>query len=85
MTIIYRDEIGVVCQEIENNEDCSVSFLEGKAYFTSNGTDFRIEVSSIIKITRGCRKSKDFATAPLCIVIASLGLDSKVVIVWYFI
>ena len=53
MTIIYRDEIGVVCQEIENNEDCSVSFLEGKAYFTSNGTDYRIEVSSIIKITSG--------------------------------
>ena len=51
MTIIYRDEIGLVCQEIENDEDCSVSFLDGKAYFTSNGTDFRIEVSSIIKIT----------------------------------
>lgn len=53
MTIIYHDEIGVVCQEIENNEDCSVSFLEGKAYFTSNGKDFKIEVSSIIKIASG--------------------------------
>ena len=49
MTIVYRDEMGVVCQEIEDDNDCSVSFLEGKAYFTSNGTDFRIEVSSIIK------------------------------------
>ena len=53
MTIIYRDEIGLVCQEIENDEDCSVSFLDGKAYFTSNKKDFKIEVSSIIKITSG--------------------------------
>ena len=53
MTIIYRDEIGVVCQEIENDDDCSVSFLDGKAYFTSNGTDFKIEVSSIIRIRSG--------------------------------
>lgn len=53
MTIIYRDEIGVVCQEIENDDDCSVSFLDGKAYFTSNGTDFKIEVSSIIEIRSG--------------------------------
>ena len=53
MTIIYRDEIGVVCQEIENNEDCSVSFLEGKAYFTSNGKDFKIEVFSIVRIING--------------------------------
>ena len=53
MTIAYRDEMGVVCQEIEDDNDCSVSFLDGKAYFTSSGTDFRIEVSSIIKITSG--------------------------------
>ena len=53
MTIIYRDEMGIVCQEIENDDDCSVSFLDGKAYFTSNGTDFKIEVSLIIKITSG--------------------------------
>lgn len=53
MTIIYRDEMGIVCQEIKNDDDCSVSFLDGKAYFTSNGTDFKIEVSSIIKIASG--------------------------------
>ena len=53
MTIIYRDEIGTVCQVIENDGDCSVSFLDGKAYFTSNGKDFKIEVSSIIRITSG--------------------------------
>ena len=53
MTISYRDGIGVVCQEIENDKDCSISFLEGKAYFTSNGIYFKIEVSSIIMITSG--------------------------------
>ena len=53
MTIIYRDGIGVVCQEIENDKDCSISFLEGKAYFPSNGIDVKIEVSTIIKITSG--------------------------------
>ena len=53
MTIVYRDEMGVVCQEIENDEDCSVSFLDGKVYFTSNGKDFQIEVFSIIKISSG--------------------------------
>ena len=53
MTIVYRDEMGVVCREIEDDNDGSVSFLDGKAYFTSNGTDFRIEVSSIIKIASG--------------------------------
>ena len=53
MTIIYRDEIGLICQEIDNDDDCSISFLEGKAYFTSNEKDFKIEVSSIIKITSG--------------------------------
>ena len=53
MTIIFRDEMGIVCQEIENDDDCSVSFLDGKAYFTSNGKDFKIEVSSIIRITSG--------------------------------
>ena len=53
MTIVYRDEIGVVCREIEDDNDGSVSFLDGKAYFTSNGKDFKIEVSSIIRITSG--------------------------------
>ena len=53
MTIVYRDEMGVVCQEIEDDNDCSVSFLEGKAYFTSNGKDFKTEVSSIIEIRSG--------------------------------
>ena len=53
MTIIYRDEMGVVCQEIQNDNDCSISFLDGKAYFTSNGIDFKIEVSSIMRITSG--------------------------------
>ena len=57
MTIEYCDEMGVVCQEIDNDNDCSVSFLEGKAYFTSSETDFRIEVSSIIKITIGTSSS----------------------------
>ena len=57
MTIIYRDEMGIVCQEIENDDDCSVSFLDGKAYFTSNGTDFKIEVSSIIGIRSGTSSS----------------------------
>ena len=50
MTITYRDEIGVVCQEIENAENGSISFLDGKAYFASNGTDFIIDVFSIIQI-----------------------------------
>jgi len=53
MNIIYRDKMGIVCQEIENDDDCSVSFLDGKAYFTSNGKDFKIEVSSIIGIRSG--------------------------------
>ena len=47
MLITYRDELGVVCQEVENG---SISFLEGKVYFTSNGTDFIIDVFYIIQI-----------------------------------
>ena len=53
MVIVYRDEIGVVCQEIEQSDECSINFLDGKAYFTSNGTDYKIEVSLIIKISNG--------------------------------
>ena len=40
MVIVYHDEIGVVCQEIEPSDECSISFLDGKAYFTSNETDY---------------------------------------------
>ena len=47
MLITYRDELGVVCQEVENG---SISFLEEKVYFTSNGTDFIIDVFYIIQI-----------------------------------
>ncbi len=51
MTITYRDEIGIVCQEVDNAENGSISFLDGKAYFTSDGTDFIIDVSSILQIS----------------------------------
>ena len=53
MTITYRDEIGVVCQEVENGENGSISFCNGKAYFTSAETDFIIDVFSIIQINGG--------------------------------
>lgn len=51
MLIAYRDELGVVCQEVENG---SISFLEGKVYFTSNGIDFIIDVFSILQINGTC-------------------------------
>ncbi len=54
MTITYRDEIGVVCQEVENGENGSIIFLDGKAYFTSAGTDFIIDVFSILQINGTC-------------------------------
>ena len=47
MVIVYHDEIGVVCQEIEPSDECSISFLDGKAYFTSNETDYKIDISLI--------------------------------------
>ena len=58
MVIVYHDEIGVVCQEIEPSDECSISFLDGKAYFTSNEIDYKIDISLIIKISNGAWSPK---------------------------
>ena len=48
MVVIYRDEIGQVSVELDEN---SVDFLNGIAYFDSGGKTYRIPIGSLIRIT----------------------------------
>ena len=47
MSIVYRDEMGIVVVEIEG----TVSFLNGKALFTeANGKDVSIDIENLVMI-----------------------------------
>ena len=47
MSIVYRDELGIVMVEV----DGTVSFLNGKALFTeANGKDVSIDVENLVMI-----------------------------------
>ena len=47
MSIVYRDEMGIVVVEIEG----TVSFLNGKALFTeAGGQDVSIDVENLVMI-----------------------------------
>lgn len=60
MTIYYRDKLGIVAEEMSNEESGeSVDFCDGFAYFTSatideNGNliERKIPVSAIVRINR---------------------------------
>ena len=47
MRVIYRDEIGQVSVELDDN---SVDFLNGIAYFDSEETSYRIPIEYIERI-----------------------------------
>ena len=47
MRVIYRDEIGQVSVELDEN---SVDFVDGIAYFDSNGTTYKIPIENLERI-----------------------------------
>ena len=47
MTIYFRDDIGECACDID---DGNVQFFSGKAWFTSDGEEYRIDAAYIIEI-----------------------------------
>ena len=53
MTVIYRDEIGIVSITLPNDDlGRSIDFCDGFAYFTAENQDYRIPVSALVQIQR---------------------------------
>lgn len=48
MTIIYRDIVGTIAREIDN--DYGISFLDNNVYFSSNDIDYVINCTDVIQI-----------------------------------
>ena len=53
MTVIYRDEIGIVSVTLPDDElSRTVDFCDGFAYFTAGDQDYRISISALVQIQR---------------------------------
>lgn len=53
MTVIYRDEVGVVAATLPDGElGETIDFNDGFAYFTAGEQDYKIPVSAILQIQR---------------------------------
>ncbi len=50
MTVTYQDELGVVTVKID--EEYGVTFGSSNAFFTENGTDYKVKIEHIISITK---------------------------------
>ena len=48
VVVIYRDKIGSVAVGLDDN---TVDFIDGIAYFDSDGKTYRIPIGSLIRIT----------------------------------
>ena len=49
LVVMYRDEIGTVCVEVD---DSGVDFLEGVAFFSDGRTDYEIPVNHVVRIAK---------------------------------
>lgn len=47
MIVIYRDEIGSIAADLDDN---TVDFVDGIAYFDSNGTTYKIPIENLERI-----------------------------------
>ena len=47
MILVYRDEIGYVQVEVDNN---GVQFLDGYAYFGNDEREYKIKIENLISI-----------------------------------
>lgn len=47
MTVYYRDELGEVGVDVDLD---NIQFLNGEAWFSSNGEEYRIAVENLIEI-----------------------------------
>ena len=53
MTVIYRDEIGIVSVTLSDDElGRTIDFCDGYAYFTAGDQDYRISISALVQIQR---------------------------------
>lgn len=54
MTIVYRDEIGIVAVELSDGETGeTIDFCDGYCYFTDgNAEDHRIPVADVLRIKK---------------------------------
>lgn len=55
MTIYYRDELGIVAEEMSDGESGnSIDFCDGFAYFTAGDgeTERKIHLSALVRIER---------------------------------
>ena len=47
MVVIYRDEIGSIAVNLDDN---TVDFVDGIAYFDSDGTTYKIPIENLERI-----------------------------------
>lgn len=53
ITVIYRDEIGIVSVTLPDDElGRTIDFCDGYAYFTAGDQDYRIKISALVQIQR---------------------------------
>ena len=53
MTVIYRDEIGIVSVTLPDDElGRTIDFCDGYVYFTAGDQDYRISISALVQIQR---------------------------------
>ena len=53
MTVIYRDEIGIVSITLSDDDlGKSIDFCDGFAWFTAGDQDYRISISALVQIQR---------------------------------
>lgn len=53
MTVIYRDEIGIVSVTLQDDElGRTIDFCDGYVYFTAGDQDYRISISALVQIQR---------------------------------
>ena len=53
MTVVYRDEIGIVSVTLSDDKlNRTIDFCDGYAYFTAGDQDYRISISALVQIRR---------------------------------
>lgn len=50
MWIGYRDDVGGICRKVDKN---GVTFVDGVAYFGSDGQEYQIDIANVVEITEG--------------------------------
>lgn len=60
MTVIYRDEIGIVSVTMADDDlGRTIDFCDGFAFFTAGDQDYRIPISALVQIQQPIQGRKE--------------------------